>query len=83
MAKYKYTAEQNKWLTENAPLFVWERLAEEFEKEFGVHKNYRTLKTHCTVILKCAPHLNGYGKGQRNCKTLPLGSDTQTNLGLQ
>ena len=32
MAKYEYTAEQNKWLIENAPLFVWKRLAEEFEK---------------------------------------------------
>lgn len=82
MAKYKYTAEQDKWLIENAPLFVWERLAEKFEKEFGVHKNYRTLKAHCTAILKCAPYLNGHEKGQRNCKTLPLGSEYTDKFGF-
>lgn len=73
MGKYKYTAEQDEWLKENAKHFIWSDLSEEFYKKFGVLKNFRTLKTHCNTVLKCSPHLNGYEKGQIVHNTCKVG----------
>ena len=81
MAKYKYTAEQDEWLIKNAPCFVWEKLAEQFYQKFGVMKNFRTIKTHCTAILKSAPHLSGYEKGQRAYGTLLVGAERKAKNG--
>ena len=75
MAKSKYTEEQDNWLKENAKRFIWVDLAEEFYKQFGVRKNFRTLKAHCNKVLKCSPHLNGYEKGQNVWNKRPIGSE--------
>ena len=81
MAKYKYTAEQDEWLRKNAEKYLWRVLAEKFFENFGEEKNFRTLKSHCTSTLKCAPHLNGYEKGQKGPGTLPIGSEREAKNG--
>lgn len=81
MAKYKYTTEQDEWLKENVKSYVWETLAEKFFEKFGEKKNFRTLKTHCTSVLKCAPHLSGYEKGQRAYGTLLVGTERKAKNG--
>lgn len=81
MGKYKYTAEQDEWLKENAKHFIWSDLSEEFYKKFGIVKKFRTLKSHCNNTLKCSPHLNGYEKGRVIYNTRPLGSEYVTPNG--
>ena len=75
MAKFKYTEEQDEWLKENAKRFVWVDLAEEFNKRFGINKNFRTLKTHCNSVLKCSPQLCGHEKGQNVWNKRPIRSE--------